>query len=59
MLEVWQRKIILFNLQFLSSMAIMIIGPCFMENFLRSKEYWSLVENGITAAVEGSELTEA
>lgn len=30
-----------------------------MENFLRSKEYWSLVENGITAAAEGVELTEA
>ena len=25
-----------------------------MENFLRSKEYWGLVENGITAAVEGA-----
>ena len=24
-----------------------------MENFLRSKEYWSLVENGIPTAVEG------
>ena len=30
-----------------------------MENFLRSKEYWSLVENGIPIAVEGVELTEA
>ncbi|PRQ17740.1 putative RNA-directed DNA polymerase [Rosa chinensis] len=29
-----------------------------MENFLRSKEYWSLVENGIPAAAEGAELTE-
>ncbi|KAL6321590.1 hypothetical protein AAG906_024591 [Vitis piasezkii] len=29
-----------------------------MENFLRSKEYWSLVENGIPAA-EGIEPTEA
>ena len=29
------------------------------ENFLRSKEYWSLVENGIPVAVEGVELTEA
>jgi len=28
-----------------------------MENFLRSKEYWSLIENGIPAAVEGVELT--
>ncbi|XP_075645817.1 uncharacterized protein LOC142616979 [Castanea sativa] len=30
-----------------------------MENFLRSKEYWSLVETGIPAAVEGVEITEA
>ncbi|CAL8168036.1 unnamed protein product [Prunus armeniaca] len=30
-----------------------------MENFLRSKEYWSLVETGIPAAVEGVELTKA
>ena len=30
-----------------------------MENFLRSKEYWSLVETGILAAAEGVELTEA
>ena len=30
-----------------------------MENFLRLKEYWSLVETGILAAVEGVELTEA
>ncbi|GMY21802.1 Retrovirus-related Pol polyprotein from transposon RE1 [Fagus crenata] len=29
-----------------------------MENFLRSKEYWSLVETGVPAA-EGVELTEA
>ncbi|KAL5568948.1 hypothetical protein UlMin_025523 [Ulmus minor] len=29
-----------------------------MENFLRSKEYWSLVETGILAAAEGVELTE-
>jgi hypothetical protein len=29
-----------------------------MENFLRSKEYWSLVEMGITAAAEGDEPTE-
>ena len=28
-----------------------------MENFLRSKEYWGLVENGIPATVEG--LTDA
>ena len=28
-----------------------------MENFLRSKEYWGLVENGIPAAAEG--LTDA
>lgn len=27
-IKVWQRKIILFNLQFLSLMAIKIIGPC-------------------------------
>ncbi|KAH9313473.1 hypothetical protein KI387_044592, partial [Taxus chinensis] len=30
-----------------------------MENFLHSKEYWSLVETGIPAAAEGVELTEA
>ena len=30
-----------------------------MENFLRSKEYWSLVETGIPAAAEGVEFTEA
>ena len=30
-----------------------------MENFLRSEEYWSLLENGIPIAVEGVELTEA
>ncbi|RXH75624.1 hypothetical protein DVH24_039323 [Malus domestica] len=29
-----------------------------MENFLRSKEYWNLVEVGITAAVEGSDSDE-
>ncbi|CAL9004051.1 unnamed protein product [Prunus brigantina] len=42
--------------------------PCFnrqydhwsmlMENFLRSKEYWGLVENGITQYAEGTALTE-
>jgi hypothetical protein len=30
-----------------------------MENFLRSKEYWSLVETGIHATAKGVELTEA
>ena len=30
-----------------------------MENFLHSKEYWSLIENGIPATVEGIEPTEA
>ena len=30
-----------------------------MENFLRSKEYWSLVETGVPAATEGVVLTEA
>ncbi|CAL2240038.1 unnamed protein product [Prunus armeniaca] len=30
-----------------------------MENFLHSKEYWSLVEDGIPAEVEGVQLTEA
>ena len=30
-----------------------------MENFLHSKEYWSLVEIGIPAAAKGVELTEA
>ena len=29
-----------------------------MENFLRSKEYWSLVDIGISAAAEGTNLTE-
>ena len=29
-----------------------------MENFLRSKEYWGLVENGIPAAAEEEDLTE-
>jgi hypothetical protein len=29
-----------------------------MENFLRSKEYWSLVEHGIPAAAEEADLTE-
>ena len=29
-----------------------------MENFLRSKEYWGLVENGIPESVEGTPLTE-
>ncbi|KAK7368917.1 hypothetical protein VNO80_10950 [Phaseolus coccineus] len=30
-----------------------------MENFLRSKEYWGLIENGIPATAEGVEPTEA
>jgi hypothetical protein len=30
-----------------------------MENFLRSKEYWNLVETGITAAAEGVDPSEA
>jgi len=30
-----------------------------MENFLRSKEYWSLVENGVSIPAEGVEITEA
>ncbi|RVW59737.1 Retrovirus-related Pol polyprotein from transposon TNT 1-94 [Vitis vinifera] len=30
-----------------------------MENFLRSKEYWNLVETGITAAAEGIDLSDA
>jgi hypothetical protein len=29
-----------------------------MENFLRSKEYWSLIETGITAAAEDKDLRE-
>lgn len=29
-----------------------------MENFLRSKEYWTLIENGIPAVAEGV-MTEA
>jgi hypothetical protein len=29
-----------------------------MEDFLRSKEYWNLIETGITAAAEGSSLSE-
>ncbi|XP_020218660.2 uncharacterized protein LOC109801906 [Cajanus cajan] len=30
-----------------------------MENFLRSKEYWVVVENGVSAAAEGVTLFEA
>lgn len=30
-----------------------------MENFLRSKEYWSLVDTGIPAAAEGVDLNDA
>ena len=30
-----------------------------MENFLRSKEYWNLVETGITAVAEGIDLSDA
>ncbi|KAJ1386475.1 hypothetical protein SESBI_40778 [Sesbania bispinosa] len=30
-----------------------------MENFLRSKEYWNLVENGISVIVDGAVSTEA
>ena len=30
-----------------------------MENFLRSKEYWDLVENRIPAAAAGAALSEA
>jgi hypothetical protein len=30
-----------------------------MENFLRSKEYWGLIEEGIPEAREGTDLTEA
>ena len=30
-----------------------------MKKFLRSKEYWSLVETGIPAAAEAVEITEA
>ncbi|KAL5767235.1 hypothetical protein ACOSQ2_014018 [Xanthoceras sorbifolium] len=30
-----------------------------MKNFLRSKEYWSLVENGVPTYKEGTMLTEA
>lgn len=30
-----------------------------MENFLPSKEYWSIIEDGIPAAVEGTQLSEA
>ena len=29
-----------------------------MENFLRSKEYWHLIETGITATTERSDLSE-
>lgn len=28
-----------------------------MDNFLRSKEYWSLVETGVFAAADGVKLT--
>ena len=30
-----------------------------MQNFLRSKEYWHIVENGVPTIVEGAALTEA
>lgn len=30
-----------------------------MENFLCSKEYWGLVENGVPAVAEGAVLTDA
>ena len=30
-----------------------------MENFLRSKEYWGLVESGIPTVAEGVVLTDA
>nr|DAD29227.1 TPA_asm: hypothetical protein HUJ06_030695 [Nelumbo nucifera] len=30
-----------------------------MENFLRLKEYWGLIENGIPVATEGVVLTDA
>jgi hypothetical protein len=30
-----------------------------MENFLRSKEYWELIENGIPATVDGIKPIEA
>jgi hypothetical protein len=29
-----------------------------MENFLRSKEYWGLIENGILAVADGVQPTE-
>ena len=29
-----------------------------IENFLRSKEYWGLVENGVPAVAEGAVLTD-
>ena len=30
-----------------------------MENFLRSKEYWVVVENGVSVAAKGVTLSEA
>jgi hypothetical protein len=30
-----------------------------MENFLRSKEFWTLIEQGVPAAAEGAFLTDA
>lgn len=30
-----------------------------MENFLRSKEYWCVVESGVAAPAEGVRLTDA
>ena len=30
-----------------------------MENFLHSKEYWHILENGVPVVVEGTALTEA
>lgn len=30
-----------------------------MENFLRSKEYWQIVENGVAEPATGTQLTDA
>ena len=30
-----------------------------MENFLRSKEYWQIVENGVPVVAKGADLIDA
>ena len=68
-IEVWQLKIISFNLQFLSLMAITIIGPCLWKIFFvqksigvwnpcynrRSGAYWSTTKINYRPEAEGLE----